>query len=76
MHKRHRKREAETQAEGEAGSMLEARSGTRSWDSGITPWAKGRGATAEPPRHTSNNILNPKSILVEPLMILYWFSAT
>ena len=37
-----RKREAETQAEGEAGSMPEARRGTRSQDSRIVPWAKGR----------------------------------
>ena len=34
-------REAETEAEGEAGSMLGARCGTRSWDWGITTWAKG-----------------------------------
>ena len=45
-----RVREAETQAEGEAGSMQGARCGTRSWDSRITPWAKGRRSTAEPPR--------------------------
>ena len=43
-------REAETQAEGEAGSMPGARRGTRSWDSRIAPWAKGRCQTAEPPR--------------------------
>ena len=40
--KREREREAETQAEGEAGSMQGARCGTWSWDSRITPWAKGR----------------------------------
>ena len=34
-------REAETQAEGEAGSMQGARHGTRSWVSRITPWAAG-----------------------------------
>ena len=43
-------REAETQAEGEAGSVPGARHGTRSPDSRITPWAKGRDQTAEPPR--------------------------
>ena len=43
-------REAETQVEGEAGSMQEARCGTRSQDMGIMPWAKGRCSTAEPPR--------------------------
>ena len=36
-------REAETQAEGEAGSMQGARLGTRSWVSRIRPWAE-RGA--------------------------------
>ena len=30
-------REAETQAEGEAGSMQGAQGGTRSWDPGVTP---------------------------------------
>ena len=43
-------REAETQAEKEAGSMQGAWCGTRSWDSRITPWAKGRRWTAEPSR--------------------------
>ena len=45
-----REREAETQEEGEAGSMQGARRGTRSRDSRIAPWAKGRRQTAEPPR--------------------------
>ena len=36
-----REREAETQAEGEAGSMQGAQRGTRSQISSITPWAKG-----------------------------------
>ena len=35
-----REREAETQAEGEAGSMPGAQRGTRPWDSRITPWPK------------------------------------
>ena len=34
-------REAETQAEGEAGSMQGAQHGTRSWISRIPPWAEG-----------------------------------
>ena len=38
---RHREREAETQAEGEAGSMQGTRHGTQSWVSRITPWAEG-----------------------------------
>ncbi|XP_048968447.1 nuclear valosin-containing protein-like isoform X4 [Canis lupus dingo] len=45
-----REREAETQEEGEAGFMPGARRGTRSRDSRIVPWAKGRRQTAEPPR--------------------------
>ena len=43
-----REREAETQAEGEAGSMQEAQRGTRSWVSRFTPWAAGG---AKPLRH-------------------------
>ena len=38
-----REREAETQAEGEAGSMQGARRGTRSQVSRIRPWAEGGG---------------------------------
>ena len=49
-----REREAETQAEGEAGSMQGARRGTRSRDSRIRPWAKGRRQTTEPPRDPPN----------------------
>ena len=45
-----REREAETQEEGEAGSMPGAQRGTRSRDSRIAPWAKDRCQTAEPPR--------------------------
>ena len=40
----------EREAEAEAGSMQRARCGTLSRDSRITPWAKGRCPTAEPPR--------------------------
>ena len=52
-------REAETQAEGEAGSLQGAQRGTRSQVSGIAPWAKGRRQTAVPPRdpHDSTQIL-------------------
>ena len=38
---RDREREAETQAEGEAGSMQGAGRGTQSQVSRITPWAEG-----------------------------------
>ena len=44
-----REREAETQAEGESGSMQGAQGRTRSRDPGIMPWAKGRRPTTEPP---------------------------
>ena len=46
---RETQREAETQAEGEAGSMQGAQYGTGSRVSRITPWAKGRCSTAKPP---------------------------
>ena len=48
-----REREVETQEEGEAGSMQGARHGTRSWDSRIMLWAKGRRQTVEPPKDPS-----------------------
>ena len=44
-----RERKAETQEEGEAGSMPGARRGTRSRDSKTTPRAKGKRQTTEPP---------------------------
>ena len=40
MHERHRERDAETQAEGEAGSMQGSRCGIQSWDSRIMPGLK------------------------------------
>ena len=43
--------EAETQAEGEAGSLQGAWCGTWSQDPRITTWAKGRLSTTEPPRY-------------------------
>ena len=42
--------ERKREAAGEAGSMPRARRGTRSWDPGVTTWAKGRRQTTEPPR--------------------------
>ena len=47
---RDREREAEIQAEGEAGSPWGARYGTRSQNPRITTWTKGRRSTTEPPR--------------------------
>ena len=49
-----REREAETQTEGEAGSMQRARRGIRSQVSRIAPRAKGRRQTAAPPRDPQN----------------------
>ena len=43
-------KEAETQAEGEAGSLRGARCRTWFQDPGIMTWAKGRCSTTEPPR--------------------------
>ena len=51
-------RGAETQAEGEAGSMQGAGCGTRSWVSRIPPWAEGRCSTAEPRRRPEWSGLN------------------
>ena len=58
IHERHTDREAETQAEGEAGSVQGTQCGTLSRDSRIMPWAEGRRSTscstaAEPPRDPS-----------------------
>ena len=45
-----RERDAETQAEGEAGSMEGAQRGIRSWVSRQNhPWAEGGAKPAEPP---------------------------
>ena len=47
---RETQREAETQAEGEAGSLWEVWCGTWSQNPVIMPWAKGRRSATEPPR--------------------------
>ena len=52
-----RERLAETQAEGEAGSMQGPWCGTRSRDSRIRSWDKGRRWTAEPPRDPKKSFL-------------------
>ena len=57
LHERHRERGAETQAEGEAGSLRGAPCGTRSQDPGVTPWAKGRHSTTDPSRCPENGHL-------------------
>ena len=51
-------REAETQAEGgEANSVQGAQCGTQSQDPAITPWAKGRRSTTEPPRRPKKHLV-------------------
>ena len=60
-------REAETQVEGEAGSMQGARCGTQSQDPVITPWPKAD--DAQPLSHPGIpklNILEPKLLLLSP----------
>ena len=52
---REREREAETQAEGEAGSLQRARWVTRTLDPGITTWAKGRYSSTESSRCPSKD---------------------
>ena len=54
---RDREREAETQAEGEAGSLQGVQHGTQSWVSRIRPRAKGRCQTPEPPTGVSTPTL-------------------
>ena len=56
-------REAETQAEGEAGSMQGAQCGTRSQDPRIMTWAEGRYSIAELPRQPLNIQLLKKIFL-------------
>ena len=51
-------REAETQAEREAGSMQGAQCETRSQDSRTTPQAEGRHPTAEPSRDPRQFLLS------------------
>ena len=62
-----RDRERQTQAEGEAGSPWGAQCPTPSQDPRITPWAKGRRSTAEPPRRPEVtsfelSVLNPTDL--------------
>ena len=57
-----REREAETQAEGEAGSTQGARGGTRFWVSRVTPWAEGRRSTTEQPGCPDGGILEGRSL--------------
>ena len=52
-------REAETQAEGDAGSMQGAQGGTRSQDPGVTPWAEGGAKPLRLPRIPTLGLLKP-----------------
>lgn len=62
------------ESEREAGSMLGAWCGTLSQESRITPWAKGRCQTAEPPRNPRQFIFNsfPVFILFDALSRFGW----
>ena len=51
-------REAETSAEGKAGSSRRTQCRTWSWDPGITPRPKGRHWTTEPPRRLTKDLYN------------------
>ena len=62
IHERHR--ETERMAEGEAGSLQGAQCGTRSWDSRIMLWAKGRCSTAELPWRSSYEQRPPNDMQV------------
>ena len=55
-----RERLAETQAEGEAGSMQGARHGNRSRASRVMPWGDGRHHTSEPPWLLNGNLKNER----------------
>ena len=54
---RNTQREAEPQAEGEAGSMQKAQCGTRSQDARITPWAEGT------PNHSATRVAPARVVL-------------
>ena len=58
-------RQAVTQAEGEAGSMQGTWHETQSQDSRITPWAKGKPSTAEPPRQVESELIYIKQLKEE-----------
>ena len=62
IHERHTQREAETQAEWEAGFTQGAQGGTQSWVSRITSWAKG---STKPLSHRGCPSLDPlKNVLI------------
>ena len=76
-------RVAETQAEGEAGSLWGAQCGTRSQDPRITPSAKGRRSTTEPPRCPQLSFwlwsagslrASPSSFLLSHVWVRWWES--
>ena len=61
MRERERVGGAQTQAEGEAGSMQGARRGTQSWDSRIRPWAEGGAKPLSHPGIPVSIILNKQN---------------
>ena len=62
-------REAETQAEGEAGSIQGARCKTRSQDLGITPWAQG---DTKPLSHPGIPVITVSFFLFVFLFIIFF----
>ena len=66
MTNENREREAETQAEGEAGSMQGARRGPQSRDSRITPWAAGG---AKPLSHWDAGYFLPNNNIVTYIVV-------
>ena len=74
-------REAETRAEGEAGSLQGAQCRTRSQDPEVTTWTEGRRSTAEPLRHPYSKAfevrdatVSKESALHGVINLCYWFS--
>ena len=67
-----RPRETETQTEGKAGSMQGVQYGTRSQDSRITPWAKGRCLTTESPRDPSFRFFFQSLVQLLLRMVTIW----
>ena len=64
-------REAETQAEGEAGSMQGARCGTQSWVSRIRPWAEGGGKLLSHPGCPLLELLRTQYVLFYDRLLLF-----
>ena len=69
---RDKEREAEPQAEGEAGSMQGAQSGTPSWISRITPWDEGGSKPLSHPGCPCFSLLTLFPILLISVLTLFF----